>query len=193
MDKSELLIAGGAGVLIVGAIALAGRSSSSGFVGLAPNPQSVAAIQAAGVQQAQIASDAVTKRAQIGASTLLGLASIQEQQTVAVTTDAGSTARATIAANAAVQTTGVLAQASQIIEQYRSNAQVAVSSNAATAATAIAQAQAKATTDAAAAQADAAKVASLNAANAQKTSANLGFWGSVFNSVASVFGLGKKK
>jgi len=120
--KTEILLLGGLGLLVVIAIVYASRSSSSSYSGLSPDPTSVASIEAAGEAQIANYNQTAVQREQVASQTILGLAGLQENQNNTATTDAGSTARAQIAANATVSSDTILAQAQQIIAQANATA-----------------------------------------------------------------------
>lgn len=190
MDKRELLILGGVGAIVVVAVAIGGRTSSSGVAFSAPNPASVAAVENSAA--AQIASHNATiaeeQKNTLGA--IVQLASIQQQLTLgrvaagqseyatevgAQTTDyvaglqsATSIANTSANASAAVEQARIGATASEYAAQVLSQAQQAVSAN-----------QARAQIDTAQAQKDASQAAS-------HASQQNGFWGAISGIVSGV-------
>jgi hypothetical protein len=195
MDRNEILLLAGGGVAVVAAVAIAGRASKTGAVGIGPNPAAVASIQTAAVQEIQSYNQTAADRAKTAAGAIVALAGLQEAQNVAAITegastqriaitDSGSTSRAQIAADASVKTTDALTKASEIIAQYQSDTAKFVASQAPQ----IAQINANAAQTVAATQADASKVNTQTTSNVQKTQANLGFWGNLVNGVLGTVG-----
>jgi len=184
MDRNELLVMGGVGVAALAAVAIAGRSKSTGAVGIGPDPNAVAAIQTGAIQQLQSYNQLATDRMKTAASTILGLAQLEEEQNVATLQDSGSTQRAQITADAAVRSASVVAQAQEVVQQYQAQSAEWVASQSADALKVVSG-------NTAAAQ-EAASNASLGSAqataNAQKTVSNNNLWSNITSTVGKLLG-----
>lgn len=144
-QKTEMLVGAAIVVAIVGAIAYAGRgsASSSGATFASANPQSVAAVENGVAASITAANQAVVQRAALASQTILGLASLQQQdhgaqlnaqttqlQATETTKQVGLQANAaTAAATAAAKAADYAAQQTTAQVQANAKAQVAVANN----------------------------------------------------------------
>jgi len=179
-SNATLWIVLGLGVVaVIAAVAIGGGASSSGFTGLAPDPNSVASIESTAQQEIQDYNNAAAAKAQAGANAIVALAGLQEdlQKTQVQTT--GATDQATIAANASVQSQKLLQQANQVIAQAQYNSADFVAQQGAQAAEVVSQNEGNAQVGVAQAGAQASETASNDAENAANTKSNDSLLGSV--------------
>lgn len=161
MNKDALIVGGLAIGTVAIAAVLAGRQSSSGTTFAAANPNAVAAVEnGIGAQIADMNAAGVAK-AQIAATTIVQLASAQQQLLVAQHQDNTQLAETALSTDAATKQAVAASNAASAVAQINAASNAEIARNQTT------QVQA--------------------AAGAQKTSS---FWsaaGSIVSSVASVF------
>jgi hypothetical protein len=176
-QKTELLIGGGVLLAIVGAIAYAGRSSASstGATFAKADPNAVAAAMNGVAQEITANNAAVTARAQIASSTILGLAGLQEkaqEANLAVT-------QTRIVTDAQTQQIGLQTSSAAAIAKVNADRDLALSNNAVTMNAQTTKAQIDQSNNQA-------TIAQRNG-SAQKTSAIAGAVSGIVNTIASVF------